>query len=62
MLDRTNKEQGGAGINKPEWDGLTNMERRLIRLFRRLSHQEQLQVRRLSEALTANPEKQAATL
>lgn len=62
MLDRTNEEQGGTGINELQWDGLTNMERRLIRLFRRLSDQEQLQVRRLSEALTANPEELATTL
>ncbi|URM27362.1 hypothetical protein LLY42_26660 [Pseudomonas frederiksbergensis] len=59
MLDRTNNERVCVGIPEFEWLGLTQIERRLIRLYRLLSEQEQLQLRRLSEVLATNPEEPA---
>ncbi|OLF56550.1 hypothetical protein [Pseudomonas chlororaphis] len=56
MLDRTNNERVCVGILEFEWLGLTETERRLIRLYRLLNEQEQLQLRRLSEVLAINPE------
>lgn len=61
MLDRMNNERGGVGITELEWHRLTKIERRLISLYRRLSEQEQLQIHRLSEVLSTNPEEQAVT-
>lgn len=60
MLDRTNNERVCAGITEFEWLGLTKIERRLIGLYRRLSEQEQLQLRRLSEVLAINSEEPKA--
>ena len=57
MLDRTTKAAAHAGFNEFEWRGLTEIERRLIGLYRRLSEQEQLQLRRLSEVLATNPKR-----
>lgn len=51
MLDRTKKERTYVGCGELEWLGLTSIERRLIGLYRLLSEQEQLQLRRLSEVL-----------
>lgn len=59
MLDRTNNERACVVIPEFEWLGLTKIERRLIRLFRLLSEQEQLQLRRLSEVLATVPEEPA---
>lgn len=56
MLDRTKKEHAGIGFSEFERIGLTSIERRLIGLYRRLSEQEQLQLRRLSEVLATKPE------
>jgi hypothetical protein len=61
MLDRTSNERACAGITEFEWSGLTKIERRLIDLYRRLSEQEQLQLRRLSEVLATKPEETAVT-
>lgn len=61
MLDRTNNERVCAGITEFEWLGLTKIERRLIGLYRQLSEQEQLQLRRLSEVLATQPEEPAAS-
>lgn len=61
MLDHLNNERGSVGITELEWHGLTKIERRLIGLYRQLSEQEQLQIRRLSEVLSTNPEEQAVT-
>jgi len=60
-LDRTNNERVSVGIPEFEWLGLTQIERRLIRLYRLLSEQEQLQLRRMSEVLATNPEKPAGS-
>ncbi|PMZ04635.1 hypothetical protein C1Y08_07590 [Pseudomonas sp. FW306-02-F02-AA] len=59
MLDRTNNERACVGLTESEWLGLTKFERRLVGLYRRLSEQEQLQLRRLSEVLATNPEETA---
>ncbi|CAI8763228.1 RNA polymerase-binding protein DksA [Pseudomonas sp. IT-P44] len=56
MLDRTNNERVFVGTPEFEWLGLTKIERRLIRLYRLLNEQEQLQLRRLSEVLATTPE------
>jgi hypothetical protein len=59
MLDRNTTEPACHGFNEFEWLGLSQIERRLIGLYRQLSEQEQLQVRRLSEVLAANPREPA---
>ena len=56
MLDRTKKDHPSVGFGEFEWLGLTSFERRLIGLYRLLSEQEQLQLRRLSEVLATKPE------
>ncbi|MCP1500630.1 hypothetical protein J2Y86_005337 [Pseudomonas migulae] len=56
MLDRTKNDGVYVGIPEFEWLSLTKIERRLIRLYRLLSEQEQLQLRRMSELLASNPE------
>ncbi|EJN25109.1 hypothetical protein [Pseudomonas sp. GM80] len=56
MLDRTKKDRACVGFCEFEWLGLTSIERRLIGLYRLLSEQEQLQLRRLSEVLATKPE------
>ncbi|WP_121183161.1 hypothetical protein ABV589_16515 [Pseudomonas sp. HOU2] len=55
MLDR--KMNDRTAFEKTEFDtsGLTNIERRLIDLYRRLSQVEQQQVRRVAEILAVNP-------
>jgi len=60
-LDRTNNERVSVGIPELEWLGLTQIEHRLIRLYRLLSEQEQLQLRRMSEVLATNPEEPAGS-
>ncbi|MGB4488693.1 MAG: hypothetical protein WBI95_24785 [Pseudomonas veronii] len=60
MLDRTKKERACVGFSEFEWLGLTSIERRLIGLYRLLSEQEQLQLRRLSEVLADKPEDTAS--
>jgi len=57
MLDRTKFEQVCIGATELEWLVLTNLERRLIALYRQMSDQERRQLGRLSELLTAHPEK-----
>ncbi|NWD54260.1 hypothetical protein HX878_05835 [Pseudomonas veronii] len=59
MLDRTSNESAYVEITEFEWLGLTKIEQRLIGLYRRLSEQEQLQLRRLSEVLATKPEEPA---
>ena len=56
MLDRKKNDLGNMGTTEFEWSGLTKIERRLIDLYRRLSEQEQLQLRRVSEVLATKPE------
>ncbi|WP_454867340.1 hypothetical protein [Pseudomonas farris] len=59
MLDRNKNEPVCVGVTEFEWLGLTQLERRLISLYRRLSEKERMQLRRLSEVLAANPEESA---
>lgn len=56
MLDRKKNDLGNTGTTEFEWSGLTKIERRLIDLYRRLSEQEQLQLRRVSEVLATKSE------
>ena len=61
MLDRPSNERACVEITEFEWLGLTKIERRLIGLYRRLSEQEQLQLRRLSEVLATKPEETSSS-
>jgi len=61
MLDRTKEELGSVGNTEFEWLCLTKIERRLIRLYRRLSEQEQVHLRRMSEVLATHPEEPASS-
>lgn len=56
MLDRTNYERVCIAATELEWLVLTNLERRLIGLYRELSDQDRQEVRRLSEVLATNPD------
>ncbi|PWE46163.1 hypothetical protein C9I50_00325 [Pseudomonas prosekii] len=56
MLDRTNTKHLCAETDEFIWQGLTQTERRLIDLYRRLSADEQIHIRRLSEVLAVHPE------
>lgn len=59
MLDRTKTEPISGGITDLEWLDLSKIERRLIRLYRLLNEQEQLQLRRMSQVLATNPKEPA---
>ena len=61
MLDRTKNERLCVGVRDVEWLSLTKMERRLIRLYRQLSEQEQGHLRRISEVLATHPEEPTAS-
>ena len=56
MLDRVKNHSGLAQVLELESQELTWMELNLIRLYRQLSEQDQLQMKRVIEALTTNPE------
>lgn len=60
MLDRTETEFACAGFTEAEVLGLSKIERSLISRYRLLSEQEQLQLRRLLDVLTTNPEEHTA--
>jgi hypothetical protein len=60
MLDRTKNELGSVGTTEFEWLNLTKIERQLIRLYRLLSEQEQVHLRRMSEVLATHPEDAAS--
>ena len=61
MLDRTNTELVSVENNEFEWLDLSKIERRLIRLYRLLNEQEQLQLRRMSQVLATNPKEPASS-
>ena len=61
MLDRTKTELVSVETNEFEWLDLSKIERRLIRLYRLLNEQEQLQLRRMSQVLATNPKEPAST-
>lgn len=56
MLDRTNAEAGYVEIAASARLELSLIERRLIGFYRQLSHRDQEQLRRLTEALISNPD------
>jgi len=56
MLDHVKNHSGLAQALELESQELTLMELNLIRLYRQLSEQDQLQMKRVIEALTTNPE------
>ena len=56
MLDHVKNHSGLAQVLELESQELTWMELNLIRLYRQLSDQDQLQMKRVIEALTTNPE------
>ena len=56
MLDHVKNHSGLAQAPELESQELTRMELNLIRLYRQLSEQDQLQMKRVIEALTTNPE------
>lgn len=55
MLDRKKNDQDALKNAESETAVLTDIERRLIDLYRRLSRVEQQQVRRVAEILAINP-------
>jgi molybdenum-dependent DNA-binding transcriptional regulator ModE len=55
MLDRKKNDQDALKNTESEAAALTDIERRLIDLYRRLSRVEQQHVRRLAEILAINP-------
>ncbi|KIF65426.1 hypothetical protein NX10_00760 [Pseudomonas fluorescens] len=59
MLDRKKNDQGTLRNAESEAAALTDIERRLIDLYRRLSRVEQQQVRRVAEILAINPKEKA---
>jgi hypothetical protein len=61
MLDRKKDELGNVGTTESEWIDLTKIERRLIRAYRLLNEQEQLQLRRMSQVLATNPKGPASS-
>ena len=61
MLDRTKTELVSVENNEFEWLDLSKIERRLIRLYRLLNEQEQLQLRRMSQVLATNPKEPASS-
>lgn len=61
MLDRTKTEPISVETNEYEWVDLSKIERRLIRLYRLLNEQEQLQLRRMSQVLATNPNEPASS-
>lgn len=56
MLDRTNAGVGYVEMAAPARYELSHIELRLIGFYRQLSHRDQEQLRRLTEALISNPE------
>lgn len=56
MLNLAVAEQDCVELVDFEWSGLSENERRLIRLFRQMRQQERHQVRRLIEQLANDPD------
>ena len=61
MLDHAKTELVSGETNEFEWLDLSKIERRLIRLYRLLNEQEQLQLRRMSQVLATNPKDPASS-
>lgn len=56
MLDRSKFEGSYNETGEFDWQALTKLERRLIRLYRRMSGEDQKRVRRMSEVLSEVPD------
>ncbi|WPN24070.1 hypothetical protein [Pseudomonas marginalis] len=56
MLDRAKFESGYNESVEFDWQALTATELRLIRLYRRMSDEDQQRVRRMSEVLSEVPD------
>ena len=56
MLDRAKFEGIYNESGECDWHTLTALEMRLIRMYRRLSDEDQLRLRRLSEVLLEVPD------
>lgn len=56
MLDRAKFEGSYKEFGEFDWRALTAIELRLIKLYRRMSDDDQQRVRRMSEILTMIPD------
>lgn len=56
MLNLAVAEQDCVDLVDFKWSGLSENERRLIRLFRQMADQEQRQIGRLIDQLANNPD------
>jgi hypothetical protein len=56
MLDRAKFEGNYTKSDAVDWHALTSMELRLIKLYRRMSVEDQNHVRRMSELLLEVPD------
>lgn len=57
MLDDAKNDNGCVKNGEFEWNSLTKVEQRLIRLYRQLREQDRKQLRRVTEILATNPGK-----
>lgn len=60
MLDDVKNGSDKVQSDEYEWNSLTKIERKLIRLYRQLCEQDRKQLRRVTETLSSNPEEQAS--
>jgi len=56
MLDRAKFEGSYKESGEYDWQTITALEMRLIRMYRRMSDEDQLRLRRLSEVLSEVPD------
>lgn len=61
MLDTTKAGNLFPETVEFEWHTLTDIERRLIQVYRKLNDQERKQLQRLSELMVENPEEGSTT-
>ena len=61
MLDRARIDNGHVQTVEFEWHALSNIERRLVGLYRQLTEEDRKQLRRLTEALATIPEELEAS-
>lgn len=60
MLDHAKNDQGSVQADQFELHILSNVERALIRGYRKLSEQDQIQLQRVARVLASNPEGEAS--
>ena len=56
MLDDDKNDDGLVQVEQCDWQTLSNVERRLIVLYRQLCDQDRTQLRRVTQSLVNNPE------